>query len=259
MFNVNPNATPGWSRLENSMLSILAAAGIVYSLEDAAIPGQKPFTQYVEEIMLGIAGKAEGFELPASAAHLVAWHYMFKYDGTTATVQNMLGNIPEYLKSDFTPWAIIEITGEKLIGYEYAKKGSMDAKIQKIESARSILELAPFMGRPQDSAIIRSAMKSIEEARKEIGFLYIDSILGEEELNPLFGSQFKPKAREILMEILNACDIPDNMLQSCTEISSMISLSWFGNREVSLKNILLEMEAMPSYEVGILLSAMAKT
>ncbi len=194
MFNTYPNAPPEWSRLENSMLSVLAAAGTVYSLEDASIPGQKPFTRYVEEIMIGISGKAEAFELPAAAAHLVAWHYMCKYDGTNATVQNMLESAPEYVKSDFTPWAIIEITGEKRIGYEYVKKDSMEAKIQKIESARSILELAPFMGRPQDSAIIRSAMKCIEEARKEIGFLYIDSILGDQELNPLFGSQFKPKA-----------------------------------------------------------------
>ncbi|MFA5106580.1 MAG: hypothetical protein WC506_06505 [Candidatus Micrarchaeia archaeon] len=236
------------------LVTALAAAEVLYSLNSMEKEGMKPYGDYATSALLELAGTTGDFKVPVAAAHFFAWHYMYKYDGSNATARDMAESLAEYVKSDFTPWGTIEGTGDGAT-CTYISGRSIVPLIQKLESARAVLYIASASAAAGNEAI-KGIKREIGSLRLRAGFLHIDLLLGDTEYNPLFGSQFKPKARAILGEILKASEIADDLLPASAEISAMISLNWDAKKEINIKSVLAEMEAVPSQEVCGLLRAM---
>ncbi len=239
-----------------SLITALAAAEVIYSLSAMEAAGMKPYGEYATSAVLELAGAIGDFRVPADAAHFFAWHYMYKYDGSNATASGMTASIEEYVKSEFMPWGIIEINGDKA-NCTYISGQGIELQSQKLKSARIMLDIAVAAG--AGSGAIKGIKGQMEALRLSSAFAYIDRILGDTEYNPLFGSQFKPAAQAIFREITKESDIPESHLALCIEVSAMISLSWNMKKEITLKNLLAEMEDMPSRGICFLLSSMEAT
>ncbi len=242
------------------LIAAFSITDALYAISSQPIKGKPVFEQYANEF---ISKESQKIIMPIfqiMPIHILAWHYMEKYNGKPPTLNELTGAIPEFLNSDFMPWASVYSDTKNSSTIKYANC-TTDSELQKIESATALLKMCDYS---TDTVNFTDTYQKIL-ASTEFLEKYQNNVLIKilcEELEKNSEKRFNPNHKKLIVkiseQILENAHIGMDRAPALFEIATIISYIWDEKKKVTFKNILAQMEQFPDNEIIDLLHFMAQ-